>query len=181
MDKLQKTPKTPFQDLMANRVREILLICSKYDRFMLEEDGRVEELLFQDYIALGLTSPPKITHAPSAQQARSLLQDQNFDLIITMLNVGDVDVLDMAREIKNQYTSVPLIALTPAATYQAMHRLKSEGMDFLDYIFAWQGNPKTLLAIVKLIEDSMNVDNDISLAGVQTIILVEDSVRYYST
>lgn len=166
---------------MANRVREILLICSKYDRFMLEEDGRVEELLFQDYIALGLTSPPKITHAPSAQQARSLLQDQNFDLIITMLNVGDVDVLDMAREIKNQYTSVPLIALTPAATYQAMHRLKSEGMDFLDYIFAWQGNPKTLLAIVKLIEDSMNVDNDISLAGVQTIILVEDSVRYYST
>ncbi len=172
---------TPFHNLMANRIRDILLICSKYDRFMLEEDGRIEELLFQDYIALGLTSPPKITHAPSAQKALKMMETRNFDMVITMVNVGNVDVMDLARTIKQQFPEKPVIVLTPAAAYQPIRRLKQEGSSLLNYIFAWQGNPNILLAIVKLIEDRMNVDNDIRIADVQTIILVEDSIAYYST
>ncbi len=181
MSEFHSFPETPFHNLMANRIRDILLICSKYDRFMLEEDGRIEELLFQDYIALGLTSPPKITHAPSAQKALRLMEQQNFDLVITMVNVGNVDVMELAKTIKQQYPQKPVIVLTPAATYQTLRRLRQEGSALLNFIFAWQGNPNILLAIVKLIEDSMNVDHDIAIGDVQTIILVEDSIAYYST
>lgn len=174
-------PETIFQDLMSKRVHNILLICSRYDRFMLEEDGRIEELLFQDYVSLGLRYPPKITHAPSAQAALSLLEKREFELVITMLNIGELHVAELAQTIRNRYPDKPIIILTPGATHKQLLILKSESHDVVDYIFTWQGNPNILLAMVKLVEDRMNAPLDTSSAGVQVIILVEDSVRYYST
>ncbi|MGM0431739.1 MAG: PEP/pyruvate-binding domain-containing protein [Spirochaetota bacterium] len=174
-------PETIFQDLMSKRVRNILLICSRYDRFMLEEDGRIEELLFQDYIALGLRYPPKITHAPSAQKALALMNEREFELVITMLNVGELHAAELANTIRTEYPEKPIILLSPMATHNKLRELKHESRDIVDYIFTWQGNPNILLAMVKLVEDRMNAPQDTASAGVQVIILVEDSVRYYST
>jgi len=166
---------------MAKRVRNILLICSKYDRFMLEEDGRIEELLFQDYVALGLRYPPKITHAPSAVEALALMEERPFELVITMLNIGEIDAAALSRTIKTKHPDQPIIVLSPAPAHKSIKRLKKESVDTVDYIFTWQGNPNILLAMVKLVEDSMNTEDDVRTGDVQVIILVEDSVRYYST
>lgn len=174
-------PETPFQDLMANRVRNILLICSKYDRFMLEEDGRVEELLFQEYVTLGLRYPPKITHVSQVPEALNMLRDRQFELVITMLSIGDTDVQELAKTIKEDHPDLPIIVLSPAPSHKSIKKIKEDTDSSVDYVFTWQGNPIILLAMVKLIEDSMNAANDVRIADVQVIILVEDSVRYYST
>lgn len=181
MNEQPAIPETIFEDLMSKRVRNILLICSRYDRFMLEEDGRIEELLFQDYVSLGLRYPPKITHAPSAQTALALLKDREFELVITMLNIGELHVAELAQTIKEEHPDKPIIILSPQATHNKLRELKTESHDVVDYIFTWQGNPNILLAMVKLVEDRMNAPDDTRSAGVQVVILVEDSVRYYST
>ncbi|MFP4178695.1 MAG: PEP/pyruvate-binding domain-containing protein [Spirochaetaceae bacterium] len=173
--------ETPFKQLMANRVGEILLVCSEYDKFMLEEDGRIDELLFQEYVTLNLRYPPKFTQVSSAHDAFEMLEKRSFDLIITMLNIGDLNAINLAQKIKQSYPAKPIIVLTPISTRQTLIKLHNTDLSSIDYIFSWQGNPNILLAMVKLIEDRMNVAYDANTVGVQTIILVEDSVRYYSS
>jgi len=173
--------ETPFKQLMANRVGDILLVCSEYDKFMLEEDGRIDELLFQEYVSLNLRYPPKFTQVSTAGDAFEMLEKRSFDLIITMLNLGDLNAIDLAQKIKQSYPSKPIIVLTPISTRETMIKLHNTDLSSIDYVFSWQGNPKILLAMVKLIEDRMNVAYDVNTIGVQTIILVEDSVRYYSS
>ncbi len=173
--------ETSFKLLMQKRVADILLVCSPYDKFMLEEDGRIDELLFQEYVSLNLRYPPKFTQASSAKDAFAMLEKRHFDLVITMLNIGDLNAIDLAKRIKAKYPNKPIIVLTPISTRETMQRLHNEDISSIDYIFSWQGNPNILLAMVKLIEDRMNVADDVATAGVQTIILVEDSVRYYSS
>jgi CheY-like chemotaxis protein len=110
-----------------------------------------------------------------------MLEKRHFDLVITMLNIGDINAIDLARRIKNTYPAKPIIVLTPIATRETMVKLKHNDLSFIDYTFSWQGNPNILLAMVKLVEDRMNVAYDVNTVGVQTVILVEDSVRYYSS
>ncbi|MBI9108292.1 MAG: phosphoenolpyruvate synthase [Spirochaetales bacterium] len=171
----------PFQDLMSLRVREILLVCSDYDHFMLEEDGRIEEQLFQEYVSLSLRYPPQFTHVSSAVEAVELLAEKVFDLVIVMLSVGDSSAADLAKTIKVKYPAKPIVLLTPVSTKETMRILRLDELRAIDYIFSWQGNSNIMLAMVKLLEDSMNVDRDVKELGVQCIILVEDSVRYYSS
>jgi CheY-like chemotaxis protein len=173
--------ETPFKQLMANRVGDILLVCSDYDKFMLEEDGRIDEMLFQEYVTLNLRYPPKFTQVSTAREAFAQLEKRSFDLIITMLNIGDLNAIELAQRIKLNYPSKPIIVLTPISTRETMIKLHNTDLSSIDYVFAWQGNPNTLLAMVKLIEDRMNVAYDVNTIGVQTIILVENSVRYYSS
>jgi len=173
--------ETSFKQLMANRVGDILLVCSEYDKFMLEEDGRIDELLFQEYVALNLRYPPKFTQVSNAHDAFDMLQKRSFDLIITMLNIGDVNAIDLAKRIKETYPSKPIIVLTPISTRETLIKLRNTDLSSIDYVFSWQGNPNILLAMVKLVEDRMNVAYDVNTVGVQTVVLVEDSVRYYSS
>jgi CheY-like chemotaxis protein len=173
--------ETPFKLLMQKRVADILLVCSNYDKFMLEEDGRIDELLFQEYVSLNLRYPPKFTQVSTADEAFEMLGSRHFDLIITMLSIGEITAIDLATGIKAEHPQIPIIVLTPISTRETMQRLKNKDSSSIDYIFSWQGNPNILLAMVKLIEDGMNITDDVATAGVQTIILVEDSVRYYSS
>ena len=173
--------ETAFHELMSLRIREILLVCSPYDKFMLEEDGRIDELLFQEYMALSLHYPPRFTQVSTADEATHALENKYFDLIILMLSVGENTLVDLAETIKIKYPSKPVILLTPISTRETMERLRKKDSSFIDYIFSWQGNTSIMLAMVKLMEDRMNVDPDINNVGVQCIILVEDSVRYYSS
>ncbi|MDA3939660.1 MAG: phosphoenolpyruvate synthase [Spirochaetia bacterium] len=173
--------ETAFRELMSLRIREILLVCSHYDKFMLDEDGRIDEQLFQEYMALSLHYPPQMTQAATADEANKILENKYFDLVILMLSVGEDNLVDLAEGIKRKYPQKPIILLTPLSTRETMKRIKMEDASSIDYIFSWQGNTNIMLAMVKLLEDRMNVDLDVNNVGVQTIILVEDSVRYYSS
>lgn len=173
--------ETAFDRLMQKRIYRVLLICSHYDAFMLEEDGRIDEQLFNEYVSLNLRYPPSFIQVHSAHEALEVIDSgEPIELIISMLNVGDVDTFDLAKLIKKKLPSIPLVLLTHFSREVSM-RLEKEDLTGIDYIFSWLGNADIMLAIIKLIEDRMNADNDILEIGVQSIIVVEDSVRYYST
>ncbi len=171
--------ETAFDLLMKRRILNVLLVCSKYDAFLLEEDGRIEEQIFGEYISLNLRYPPKFIQVTSASEAFEMLSEKPIDLVITMLNVEGMDTFSLAKKIKEEYPLKPIVVLAPFSREVSL-KLKHEDLSAIDYVFSWLGNAKIMLAIIKLIEDSMNAEHDIMKVGVQAIILVEDSVRYYS-
>lgn len=171
----------PFSSLMLKHVYNVLLICSDYDRFMLEEDGRVEEELYKEYTSLGLSNPPKISHANNPEDAMRMLHEQKFDLVISMLDLGTGKVEGLAEAVKKFDNTLPFIALSPSPDHRRAKELKGENCPYIDYLFYWLGNPTVFLAMIKLIEDAINIDHDTDEADVQVIIFVEDSVRFISS
>lgn len=171
---------TAFQNLMQKRIFNVLLIASPYDAFMMEEDGRVEEQLYFEYVSLNLSSPPRVVQVSHTDEALEMLSNKNFDLIISMPGVDVSEAFTGARLIKQKYPHIPIIALTPFSK-EVSRRLSHEDVSGIDYVFSWLGNVDLLLAIIKLLEDRMNADNDVLDVGVQMILLVEDSVRFYSS
>lgn len=169
-----------YQDLMQKRIINVLLICSNYDAFMLEEDGRINEKIFLEYTSKNLRYPPQFTQASSSEDAFKLLEEKDFDLVITMLNVGRIDCFEMAKQVKKRHPKIPIVVLTHFSREVSI-KLKNEDLSSIDYVFCWLGNAGLLLAIIKLLEDRMNADYDIEQVGVQGILLVEDSIRYYSS
>lgn len=171
---------TAFQNLMQRRIFNVLLIASPYDAFIMEEDGRVDEQLYFEYVSLNLSSPPRVTRVPHIHDALAVLAEKHFDLIIAMPGMDISETFIGAREIKEQYPDIPFIVLTPFSK-EVSRRLANEDFRGIDYVFSWLGNVDLLLAIIKLLEDSLNAENDILGVGVQMILLVEDSVRFYSS
>ena len=172
--------ETAFDRLMQKRIRNVLLLCSSYDAFVLEEDGRVDEQIFNEYVSLNLRNAPGIVQADTAGKAFDILKTNRIDLVISMLSIRDVDPFSLAKEIKHKYSQIPIVMLTPFSREVSM-RLRHEDMSAIDSVFCWLGNGDLLVAIVKLIEDRMNAPHDIEKIGVQCILLVEDSVRYTSS
>lgn len=172
--------ETAFKKLMQKRIRNVLIICSKYDFFMLEEDGRIDEQIFNEYVSLNLRYPPTFIQASNWQEASQILKNSQIDLIINMLSTGNTDPFDLSRKIKNYYPEKPIVVLTPFSR-EVLMRLHREDLSAIDYVFSWLGNADILLAIIKLIEDKMNAPHDIEEIGVQNIILVEDNIRFYSS
>ncbi|MBN1158572.1 MAG: phosphoenolpyruvate synthase [Bacteroidales bacterium] len=171
---------TSFNLLMQNRIRKVLVICSSYDFFMLEEDGRIDEQIFNEYVSLSLRYPPIFIQANSAKKAMAILETEQIDLIIEMLSIGDVDTFELARKLKEAHPKIPIVVLTHFSREVSL-KLENEDLRAIDYVFCWLGNSDLLLAIIKLIEDKMNADFDIQEVGVQAILLVEDSVRFISS
>ncbi len=171
---------TSFQNLMQRRIFNVLLIASAYDAFMMEEDGRVEEQLYVEYTSLNLSSPPRVTRALNSAEALEIMSQKSFDLVIMMPGNDVSETFTGARRIKEMYPSQPIVVLTPFSK-EVSQRLSNEDFSGIDYVFSWLGNVDLLLAIIKLLEDKMNADNDINSVGVQMILLVEDSVRFYSS
>lgn len=171
---------TAFKNLMQRRVINVLLISSPYDAFMLEDDGRVEEQLFFEYMALNLSSPPRFTQVNDFAQAMENMSMNPYDLVIAMPGVDISDTFVNAKEVKRLYPDVPIVVLTPFSR-EVSRRLANEDFGGVDYVFSWLGNVDLLLAIIKLLEDKLNADNDINEVGVQLIMLVEDSIRFYSS
>jgi CheY-like chemotaxis protein len=170
---------TEFSSLMQRRIYRILLVCSNYDFFMLEEDGRIDEQIYNEYSKLSMRFPPIIIQTDNAGKAFDIMQSDNIDLVILMLNIGDVEPFELARQLKEKITRIPVVVLTHFSRDVSL-RLQKEDLSAVDYVFCWLGNADLLLAIIKLIEDRMNSDHDVLQIGVQTIMLVEDSVRYVS-
>lgn len=170
---------TSFASLMNRRIYNVLLIATKYDTFMLEDDGRVDEQIFNEYMSLNLRYPPRFTQASNEKEALKELKKNHYELIICMPNMDDSNTFEIAKNVKKLYPDIPFIELTPFSK-EVSKRLSSFDLTSVDYIFSWLGNAELLLAIIKLIEDYMNVEHDTKV-GVQVILLVEDSVRFYSS
>jgi CheY-like chemotaxis protein len=168
-----------FHDLMPHRVREVLLVSSPYEAFILEQDGQLTERIFTEYSELNLTSAPRVTHVSSAEDAVQALQQRRFDLVIAMLRISDMDVFAFGRRIKELRPGKPvvLLALDEFELRQLPARIDPAA---IDKVFLWNGDAKILLAIIKYIEDRENAEHDIRTADIRVIIVVEDSVRYYS-
>ena len=172
---------TDYQHLMQRRIKKILLVCSSYDGFILEEDGRIDTRINQEYTDLNLSNPPSFTRVNSAPEAlEKLKKEKGFDLIIAMYNIGELDVFSFAKIAKSKHPEIPVVLLANFSK-DMKKRIESHDRTGIDYIFYWQGNADLIIAIIKTIEDRMNVDNDVLDVGVQVILLVEDSIRYYST
>lgn len=166
--------------LMERRIRRILLVCNQYDNFSLEEDGSLNVRIAREYSELNLSNPPRFERVPSVKEALELAAaGERFDLVITMYNVGD-DVFSFAARMKGYQSDVPIVLLT-SYSKEIYRRMEETDKSAIDYIFCWNGSTDLLIAIIKLLEDSVNAPQDILGAGVQCILLVEDSVRYYST
>ena len=163
---------------MQKRIFNVLLIASRYDAFILEEDGRVDEQIFFEYTSLNLSSPPRVTQANSFDEAFRELSGKRYDLIIAMPGIENSDTFEKAKEIKSIYPDIPIVVLTPFSQ-EVSRRISNEDLSGVDYVFSWLGNADLLLAIIKLIEDKMNAEEDINSVGVQVILLVEDSIRFY--
>jgi len=171
---------TSFVNLMTRRIFNVLLIANPYDAFMLEDDGRIDEKLFNEYAALSLRYPPRFTQVSTEAEAWAELQRNSFDLIIVMPGTDNSDTFDIARGIKHRFQHIPLVVLTPFS-HGITARIENEDLSDFEYVFCWLGNTDLLLSIIKLIEDKMNLDHDIEEGGVQQIILVEDNIRFYSS
>jgi CheY-like chemotaxis protein len=170
-----------FQKLMRYKIRDILLVSSLYDEYLFEEDGRLYELIRQDFQALNLSQTPDITHVTNGTEAINLaLNEQQFDLIIATLHIEDMHVIKFAKMVREAGIKVPIILLA----YDNRERkelVTHYDTSVFERIFIWQGDYHLLLGIIKYVEDRMNVENDTKAVGVQSIILVEDNVAFYST
>lgn len=171
---------TSFVDLMTKRIFNVLLVANPYDAFMLEDDGRVDEKIFNEYMNLSLRYPPRFTQVSTKEEAWQKLSAMTFDFVICMPGTDNNDVFDIARSIKERYAHIPLVVLTPFS-HGITKRMENEDLSIFEYVFCWLGNTDLLLSIIKLMEDKMNLEHDVKEVGVQMILLVEDSIRFYSS
>lgn len=169
-----------FLNLMQRRIFNVLIIANPYDAFMLEDDGRVDEKIFSEYMQLGLRYPPVFTQVSTVEEAAAVLKDTQYDLVICMPGNADNDAFDVAHAVKQMYQEIPCVVLTPFS-HGISRRMQDLDLSIFDYIFCWLGNTELILSIIKLIEDKMNVDNDTREADVKCVLLVEDNIRFYSS
>ncbi len=181
MNKLRKNifRETSFELLMQKRIQYVLLICSRYDAFIMEEDGKIDEKVFNDYVSFNLRYPPQFVHVTSAAEAMDALGKRQIDLIINMLSISDQDPFELSLNIKTRYPDKPIVILAPDSREISL-RLRNEDLSCIDYIFNWLGNTDILLPVINLIEDKLNVDEDSKHEGVQSILVVETSVKMSS-
>ena len=169
-----------FVNLMMRRIYNVLIVANPYDAFMLEDDGRIEEKIYNEYMELGLRYPPTFTQVSTIEEAEKILETTNIDLVICMPGNADNDAFAVARAIKERFPHLHCIVLTPFS-HGITRRMQNEDLSIFDYVFCWLGNTNLILSIIKLVEDKMNLEHDILEGGVQMILLVEDSIRFYSS
>lgn len=171
---------TSFADLMMHRIYNVLLYASKYDAFALEEDGRIDEQIFKEYTELNLRYAPRFTLVSTEEEANAALREHSFELIISMPSGDSINPFEWAKQVKKEFPQIPIVVLTPFSR-SVSKRIANEDLSAIDYVFSWLGNSDILLAIIKLIEDKMNVVEDVESVGVQVIMIVEDSIHFYSS
>jgi len=169
-----------FAHLMPHRVQEILLVASMYDAFTLEEGGRLTELLLNEYQELNLSFPPHVTRASNGAEALKLTSVRRFDMVVTMSRLGDMEAYQLARVLKETTPDLPIFSL--AFNPRELKHLKTADEDgSIDRYFLWTGDVRLLLAIIKYAEDVKNVEHDTRYGDVRCILLIEDSIRFYSS
>ena len=169
-----------FHNLMSYRIHDILLVSSMYDFYLFEEDGRLYELIRKEFQGLKLSNSPELVHVSSGKEALELVKkDDRFNLIITTLHVKDMSAQKFAKHIRRSELDIPIALL--GFSNDELEKINSKiDSNVFDKVFMWQGDFRIIFGIIKYFEDKMNVSNDTRSVGVQVIILIEDSVRFYS-
>ena len=175
---LNNSKELKYHDLMLHRINEILLVSSPYDSFILEEDGNLSEQILHEFQGMNLSYAPRIWSADTAKNALELLNSRNFDLVIVMLRIADTDPVSFSKKIKSLYTDVPIVLL--AFDESEIKQLNDQYIKYIDDIFIWAGNSNIFPAIIKSYEDHKNIQRDIEIGDVRTILLIEDTPRNYS-
>jgi len=170
--------ETAFKNLMQMRIYKVLILCSNFDFFMIEEDERIDEQIYNEYVSLNMRQPPVFVHASSVTEAKSIVQNEKIDIIISLYSTSSKSSIEFANWVKAYYKKIPFVLLTPHVHQDYLNTKQSDLLN-IDYKFMWLGSSDIMLAIIKLIEDKMNLENDVQ-EGVRIILLVEDSVRFYS-
>ena len=168
-----------FQDLMLHRIHEILLVASTYDAFILEEDGRLTQQILYEYLGMNLSYAPRVWHAKNASTGLQMLSDRSYDLVIVMMRIADMDPITFGEKVKKSFPDKPIILLAfdeSEITHLPQERLEKT----IDKVFIWSGNANLFPAIIKNIEDKMNLRRDYKIADIRAIVIVEDNPRYYS-
>lgn len=170
-----------FQNLMRYRVRDILLVSSLYDSYLFEEDGRLYELIRNEYQGLNLSHSPELTRVSSGKEAIALAQEENrFDMIITTLHIEDMHTVTFAKMVREAGLKIPVVLLA-YDNRELTELFAHHDTSVFDRVFIWQGDFRIIIAMIKYLEDKLNVDHDTRLVGIQSIILIEDNVRFYSS
>ncbi|MEA2095091.1 MAG: PEP/pyruvate-binding domain-containing protein [Candidatus Cloacimonadota bacterium] len=169
-----------FMDLMQKKTHNILLVSTFYDAFIFEEDGLFSEQVFSEYDQLFFSQIPRITNVPTGKEALKIIKERDFDLVITMLRIGEVTPYKLAEDIKREKPELPVLLLLNNESDIEIINRDSKKMEFIDDVFLWSGDNHIFLAMIKYIEDLQNVETDTESGLVHVILLVEDSVRYYS-
>ncbi len=169
-----------YHDLMPYKVREILLVANLYDAYIIEKEGRFFEQLSGEYYQLNLSSAPRITGVSTPEEALERLQFQHYDLVIVMMGIDKATPLDLSKIIKQIYPNIPILLLLNNNSDIGVFEDGSKKLSYIDKVFVWNGDSKIFLAMVKYIEDKLNVENDTKIGFVRVILLVEDSAKYYS-
>ncbi|MCF0177783.1 MAG: phosphoenolpyruvate synthase [Bacteroidales bacterium] len=166
---------------MQHRIHRILMVCCSYDGYILEEDGHIESQINREYSELNMSNPPSLMRVESTLEALEVLRGRNdIDMVLTMYNVGEPDVFDFAKMVKEMYPQMPVVFLT-SFSKEIYRQIQERHCDAIDNIFCWHGNSDLIIAIIKLMEDKLNAESDILEGGVQAIMLAEDSFKFYST
>lgn len=171
-----------YSQLMTRRIRRVLLVCNNYDSFSLEEDGHIESQITQEYSELNLSNPPSFERVESTIEAMERIKcpDVHYDLILTMFNVGELDVFDFSRQVKEISADTPIVLLSSYSKIIYKY-ISQQDKPYIDYVFCWNNSTDLIIAIIKLLEDKLNAEHDVLDMGARAIMLVEDSVSYYST
>ncbi|MBC8383041.1 MAG: hypothetical protein H8E22_04435, partial [Candidatus Cloacimonetes bacterium] len=169
-----------FHNLMKYHIKEILLVSTFYDAFIFEQDGRLSEQIFGEYRQLNLSTSPRITSVPTGRQALEMLENRSFDLVITMMRIGEISPFELSRRIKQRYPNMPILLLLNVRSDISIVEKNEDEMQYIDKVFLWNGDAKLFLAMVKMVEDAHNVEYDTKHGYVRVILLIEDSIKYYS-
>jgi len=169
-----------FHELMKNKVNEILLVSTFYDAYIFEQDGRLSEQIHGEYMQLNLSTAPRITSVPTGVQALELLKTKKFDLVITMMRIGEISPFKLSKKIKKKNPDLPILLLLNVSNDVGLIDKESEEMKYIDNVFSWNGDSKIFLTMIKYVEDKLNVENDTEIGHVRVVLLVEDSIHYYS-
>ena len=167
-------------DLMPFKIKEILLIANLYDAYSIEKEGRFSDHILGEYYQLNLTSMPRVTGVSNKDEALEALESKHFDMVILMLGVDKSTPLKIAATLKNKYPYIPVFLLLNNNSDLAELEEQKRDLSHIDKLFIWNGDSKVFFAMVKLIEDKVNVENDTKIGLTRVILLVEDSPRYYS-
>ncbi|MHB9113817.1 MAG: PEP/pyruvate-binding domain-containing protein [Thermoleophilia bacterium] len=170
-----------FEVLMSTRVENIILVSSLYDKFILQEDGQLSEMILGEFLDLHLHHTTGLTHVSTGTEAIELARSNpTFNLIITALNVGDMNAVELVEKAREAGLAIPVIVLAYDGGELSDFSMRHD-VSTIDRMFLWQGDVRILLVIIKYIEDKLNVEHDTLVAGVQVILVVEDSIRSYSS
>ena len=178
--KQHKTDNDIYHDLMQFRVREILLVATIYDAFILEEEDKLTEKIFGEYHQLNLSTAPRITSVSFGEEAIAILKSRSFDMVILTMRIDEISPFELSKRIRGVNPDIPILLLLNDNTEISLITEKKERLASLDKVFVWNGDSKIFLAMIKYIEDKLNAVKDTKIGLVRVILLVEDSIRYYS-